>query len=85
MVVSGKHYANSVPDELFERAANKAVQNPVQQPAARCRTASQPKNQVNNNHLFCSTNHHNANACENVKRVSEGIRTPDPRDHNAVL
>jgi len=49
ITVSGKHYANDVPEELFERAAavggsdvaEQAVQNPVQHPAATGRNASQ--------------------------------------------
>jgi hypothetical protein len=31
IAVSGKHYANSVPDELFDEAANSAAQNQAQQ------------------------------------------------------
>jgi len=30
--VSGRHYANSVPDELFEKAAQKAAQQPSEMP-----------------------------------------------------
>ncbi len=45
ITVSGKHYANDVPDELFVRAAgagkSEAVQNAVQYPAASARMASQ--------------------------------------------
>ena len=45
ITVSGKHYANDVPDELFDRAAGaeerEAVQNAVQHPSASTRTASQ--------------------------------------------
>jgi integrase len=48
IVVSGKHYANRVPDELFARAATgvpaatrEAAQNPAQQAAERGRSASQ--------------------------------------------
>ncbi len=42
ILVSGRHYANSVPDELFDRAAGRqAVQNPVQHAAAGGRTDAQ--------------------------------------------
>ena len=45
ITVSGKHYANAVPDELLDRAAGlgepQAVQNAVQHPSAPARTASQ--------------------------------------------
>ena len=39
ITVSGKHYANSVPDELFDRAA----QNAAQQDAVESRTTSHPE------------------------------------------
>ncbi len=45
ITISGKHYANDVPDELFDKAARvgatEAVQNPVQHPAASGRKRSQ--------------------------------------------
>ena len=41
ITVSGKHYANDVPDVLFERAAREAVHNAVQQPAETPRNAPQ--------------------------------------------
>ena len=41
ITVSGKHYANSVHDELFERAAGiRAAKNPVQQVPETARTVS---------------------------------------------
>ncbi len=79
--VSGKHYVNGVPDELFDQAA----QNAAQHPAASGCTDSQTDHADERESTFCDQEQGYATQCNQTERVSEGIRTPDPRDHNAVL
>jgi integrase len=88
IAVSGKHYANAVPDELFDRVATvdaQAAHNPAQQPSASGRNGSQDESGESTKPAFCGCERDIAATCETEIRVSEGIRTPDPRDHNAVL
>jgi len=79
--VSGKHYANSVPDELFDKAA----QNAAQQPAASGRAGSLCEHANPTESALCGSETGGATEREGRGRVSEGIRTPDPLDHNQVL
>jgi integrase len=85
ITISGKHYANAVPDELFAKAA----QNPAQQMHAQLRKASQPQQvkigQNAENSINCGVLRDTATVCDASKRVTEGIRTPDFLDHNQVL
>lgn len=65
ITVLGEHYANDVPDELFDRAAealkSEAVQNPAQQSAASPRTASPGPDPV------ASQRMHKSPACEDLQ------------------
>ena len=68
IMVSGKHYANAVPDELLDRAVrlgeSHPVQNAVQHPAASARTASQsPKPSL-------SPRLHKPSECEGLREYS---------------
>ena len=89
--VSGKHYANGVPDELFNRAAgimssdNDREHNREQYLSESARTDSQRSNDAHKKTRFCEQERVYAGQCEGTERVAEGIRTPDPRDHNAML
>ena len=74
LTVRGKHYTNSVPDELFDRAA----QNAAQQEPAEPRTAPLAESGTPQEAAMCGSD-------LSGERVSEGIRTPDPEDHNLVL
>ena len=97
ITVSGKHYANAVPDELFDRAAgpdddaDEAAQNAAQQVAANGRNAPRSDEggkAENQEPAFCGQKQGTTESCdvrEMSERVSEGIRTPDPRDHNPML
>ncbi len=81
ILVSGRHYANSVPDELFDRAAGgQAVQNPVQHAAAggctaaqTCKTREGPEthNRVPRGSLRVG-----ARRCENGRKWSRGDSNP---------
>ena len=89
ITVSGKHYANSVPDELFEKVAksgrSKTAQKAAQHPAARGCIGSHGDKSDSAKTAFCDSERRYAAVCEVGERVSEGIRTPDPLDHNQVL
>ncbi len=101
IAVSGKHYANAVPDELFDRAAGpeddadeaaqNAAQYAAQQVVANGRNAprlDEVGKVENQEPAFCGEKQDTAASCEMrdmSERVSEGIRTPDPRDHNPML
>ena len=82
--VSGKHYANDVPDELFDRIANtgetEAVQNPVQQPAEPARKLSQTENdesgQADDNPVDCEALRSSATRCEQLDKWSRGESNP---------
>ena len=84
ITVSGKHYANDVPDELFERAAGaeerEAVQNAVQHPAASTRTASQSSKsgarQRAHKPSDCEGLQDYASACDEGKKWSRGESNP---------
>ena len=80
----GKHYANDVPDELFDRIANtgetEAVQNPVQQPAEPARKLSQTANneseQDDDNPVDCEALRSSATRCEQLGKWSRGESNP---------
>ena len=82
--VSGKHYANDVPDELFDRIVNtgetEAVQNPVQQPAEPARKLSQTENdeseQDEDNPIDCEALRDSATRCEQLGKWSRGESNP---------
>ena len=77
MAVSDKHYTGSVPDELYERAAqNQAQSMPVAPSNAQHAQGATP--QETQETAMCGSD-------LSGERVSEGIRTPDPEDHNLVL
>jgi integrase len=69
ITVSGKHYANSVPDELFERAARMgsegALHNAVQHPSAGRRDDSQGRK------LDGGADEPNSSGCETLRRSAK--------------
>jgi hypothetical protein len=84
ITVSGKHYANSVPDELFEKATapsqSQAAQNPAQQPAESARTTSQngkadPK-PVSVTLMSCDTLRQIANSSDRTRTCDPGLMNP---------
>ena len=75
ITVSGRHYANDVPDELFDKAA----QNQAQSQAVLSRTASLEQQAT----PIIPQETAPAGTCSQEKRVSDGIRTRDPKDHNS--
>ena len=77
IIVSGKHYANAVPDELFDKAAQKAAQYLP----AKSRTKSRDKSGTPRHSQETAL----CGAESSGEWVSEGTRTPDPEDHNLVL
>lgn len=81
ILVSGRHYANSVPDELFDRAAKReAVQNPVQHGAAQGRTEAQtPKaaeEPITHNGTSRGSLRDRAPSCMNDEKWSRGDSNP---------
>ena len=82
--VSGKHYANDVPDELFVKAAqhgeDDAMQNAVQQAAEQgCEEANSPKVRVTQNAknpVKHRALHGSASSCRNEKKWSRGDSNP---------
>jgi len=81
ITVSGRHYVNAVPDELFDRASEvdaEAAHNAAQFPAARGRTEPHDARADTTEPAFFGHQRGYAGRCEDEKRVSEGIRTPDP-------
>jgi integrase len=72
--ISGRHYVNAVPDEVFAMAARGSVQNQAQHHGADAGEASHPRNEK------CGFPQENAPSCKvaQEKRVSDGIRTRDP-------
>jgi len=91
ITVSGRHYVNAVPDELFDKVAGLRGSNQAQ------RNAHQKAPEMSGNRhqmiqrpvsLFpvkTATFENLRVISVQEKRVSEGIRTPDPQDHNLVL
>ena len=84
ITVSGKHYANDVPDELLARAAkvgeSEAVQNAVQHPSASTRTASQSSKsgapQKAHKPSNCEGLQDYASVCDEAKKWSRGESNP---------
>ncbi len=81
ILVSGRHYANSVPDELFDRAAGRqAVQNPVQHAAAGgCTEAQTPKRREGpktHNRAPRGSLRVGARQCANGRKWSRGDSNP---------
>ena len=84
ITVSGKHYANSVPDELFDKAAKstarEAVQNPVQHPAASARNSSQTQKRDEahdaDNPAVCGALQQSATGCVSEEQWSRGESNP---------
>ena len=83
IIVSGRHYANAVPDELFDRAAGiapSAAQNAAQHPAASGRTESQDEEaselRASKNPARCGALRRNATRCANRKKWSRGDSNP---------
>ena len=82
--VSGKHYANHVPDELFEKAANsseiKAVQNVEQSASEMARKRSQTQNvesgQDKDKPTICEDLRHSASPREQLGKWSRGESNP---------
>ena len=82
--VSGKHYANDVPDELFEKAANtaetKAVQNAVQQESEPARklpqTGKDESEKDEDNPTNCEELRLPASRCEQLGKWSRGESNP---------
>ena len=84
ITVSSKHYANDVPDELFDRAVgvgkSEAVQNAVQYPAASPRTGSQGPNPVTSQKAHkpseCEGLRVGATSCDEGEKWSRGESNP---------
>ena len=84
ITVSGKHYANAVPDELLDRAAGlnetQAVQNAAQHAAASARTASQTPREVASPRAHkpseCEGLQDYASVCDEGKKWSRGESNP---------
>lgn len=82
ITVSGRHYANTVPEELFDQAAREAVQNPVQHAAesertgVKSRKSNSPQNAQNPEDFGVLQEH--ALACNAEESGAGGIRTPVP-------
>ncbi len=80
--VSGKHYANAIPDELFERVGNHEAQNAAQNTAEQPRTG---KHRANNGDECNSRKHRaytdlrsGAHECASANNGAGGNRTPVP-------
>ena len=73
--------ANAVPDGLYTLVSTSAAQNPAQQPPEMPRNGAHGKKQ---NPQETQETAITRNVSQ-VERVSEGTRTPDPKDHNLVL
>ena len=84
ITVSGKHYANDVPDELLDQAAgvveSEAVQNAVQHPSASARTASQSSKsgapRKAHKPSTCDGLRDYASVCDEDKKWSRGESNP---------
>jgi integrase len=89
IVVSGKHYANDVPDELFDRAASercKALHNAQQQASVlteMSRKASQPtKVEMAANPVNCGGLRDNTTQCDAQEKGDRGDSNPRPTPEN---
>jgi hypothetical protein len=90
ITVSGKHYANAVPDELFDKASGtpdpgkQAAQNQAQHAAEAPRTGSQEQGerdaQEANNPAGCGALRHDAISCDD--QWSRGELNPRPETAN---
>jgi hypothetical protein len=84
IAISGKHYANSVPDELFDRAAQIAAhgasRNGSQEVASDSLSSGENDEIPQDSQEIAG-----ARTSTHQQRVSDGIRTRDPEDHNLVL
>ena len=82
ITVSGRHYANAVPDELFDRAARGVAQNPAQRPSASPRNGPRPATGANPPHRGkqapCKSMRANADAREGSEKWSRGESNPRP-------
>ncbi len=83
ITVSGRHYANAVPDELFDRAAGiapSAAQNAAQHPPASGRTESQTegtgKSRASKNPAQRGALRRNASSCGSREKWSRGDSNP---------
>jgi len=80
ITVSGKHYANSVPDEIFDRAAHmdddeEVAQNPAQSAAEIVGNVRDGDSAKQPALASCSGKQDDSEHDEMSERVSEGIRT----------
>ena len=97
ITVSGRHYANDVPDELFNQAVmlagsqtiSKAVHNPVQQPAEPGRNGSQRRRTAVErdlpNSARCENLRENAVSLNMASKWSRGESNPRPVTVNQPL
>lgn len=78
ITVSGKHYANNVPDELFAKAAQKAAQHGAESTRTdvKSRMGEESKNAKDPEKLMVMRD--DAHACNDAISGAEGIRTPVP-------
>jgi len=84
ITVSGKHYANSVPDELFEKATaqsqSQAAQNQAQQSAELARTPSQAQEAgpepSSVTRVSCDTLRQIANSSDRTRTCDPGLMNP---------
>ena len=86
ITVSGKHYANNVPDELFDKAAARtppeAAQNPAQQPAESPRQVPQSEEAAQGP---ASISIGDCNVLREIANSSDRTRTCDPGLMNPLL
>lgn len=81
ITVSGKHYANSVPDELFDKAAQMdgtgAARNPARQPAETQEKEGKAKETFTPSNDGTPGNTEGSNTCDLSQNRGCGIRTRD--------
>ena len=82
ITVSGKHYANSVPNEMFDKAARygsgEALHNPVQKMHETPRNDRKPRRGEKRDQAKPPVFR---GGFDKARRAAAGIRTPDPLDH----
>ena len=83
--VSGRHYANSIPDELFDRAsglkggAQKGAQSGAESPRTDAHGQKSSASNDASKPLFCRSKREGAHVCATSQNGAGGNRTPVPR------
>ncbi len=83
--VSGRHYANSIPDELFDRASGlkggtqKGVQSGAESPRTDAHGQKSSASNDASKPLFCRSKREGAHVCATSQNGAGGNRTPVPR------